>query len=136
MIGWLGIGHLFEHSPTEAVAAFTPLVVFAVFFLAQLTLPGRSDSDTGSELGYRSLVSRNTRLYKLNSCPVDGVHFQVKSPLLALWFEAVARPQFLGFIEPRAHRGRPQDPVQWSGVWPATSTYQARVKYRIVPGLY
>ena len=42
MIEWLGIGHLFELSRTEAIAGFfTPLVIFAVFFLAQLMLPGR-----------------------------------------------------------------------------------------------
>ena len=42
MIEWLGIGHLFELSRTEAIAGFfTPLVIFAVFFLVQLMLPGR-----------------------------------------------------------------------------------------------
>ena len=42
MIDWLGISHLFELSETEAVAGFfTPLIVFAAFFLAQMVLPGR-----------------------------------------------------------------------------------------------
>ena len=42
MIDWLGIDHLFEHSRTEVIAGFfTPLVIFAVFFLMQLILPGR-----------------------------------------------------------------------------------------------
>ena len=42
MIEWLGIGHLFELTRTEAIAGyFTPLVIFAVFFLVQLILPGR-----------------------------------------------------------------------------------------------
>ena len=42
MIEWVGIGHLFELSQSEAIAAFfTPLVVFAAFFLAQLILPGK-----------------------------------------------------------------------------------------------
>ena len=42
VIDWLGIGHLFELSGTEAIAGFfTPLVIFAAFFLAQLILPGR-----------------------------------------------------------------------------------------------
>jgi len=42
MIEWLGISHLFELSQTEAIAGFfTPLVIFAVFFLAQLILPGK-----------------------------------------------------------------------------------------------
>ena len=35
MIEWLGIEHLFELSPTEAIAGFlTPLVIFAVFLVA------------------------------------------------------------------------------------------------------
>ncbi len=42
MIELLGISHLFELSRTEAIAGFfTPLVIFAVFFLAQLILPGK-----------------------------------------------------------------------------------------------
>ena len=42
MIELLGISHLFELSRTEAIAGFfTPLVIFAVFFLAQLVLPGK-----------------------------------------------------------------------------------------------
>ena len=42
MIESLGIGHLFELSGSEAMAGFfTPLVVFAAFFAAQLVLPGR-----------------------------------------------------------------------------------------------
>ena len=42
MVDWLGIGHLFELSRTEATLGFfTPLAIFAVFFLAQLILPGR-----------------------------------------------------------------------------------------------
>ena len=60
MIEWLGIGHLFELSRTEAVAGFfTPLVIFAVFFLAQLVLPGRRvpgyviNPQTGEPRNYR-----------------------------------------------------------------------------------
>ena len=42
MIEWIGIGHLFELSRTEAIAGFfTPLAIFAVFLLAQLILPAR-----------------------------------------------------------------------------------------------
>ncbi len=42
MAEWLGIEHLVELSRTEAIAGlFTPLVIFAVFVLAQLILPGR-----------------------------------------------------------------------------------------------
>lgn len=42
MIEWLGIGHLFELSRTEAILGFfTPLIFYVVFFLVQLILPGR-----------------------------------------------------------------------------------------------
>ncbi|MXX46217.1 MAG: ergosterol biosynthesis protein [Acidimicrobiia bacterium] len=60
MIEWLGIGHLFELSGSEAIAGFlTPLVVFAVFFLLQLILPARkapgyvTDPATGEPRRYR-----------------------------------------------------------------------------------
>ena len=60
MVEWLGIGHLFELSGTEAIAGFfTPLVVFAVFFLAQIMLPGRRvpgyviNPETGEPRNYR-----------------------------------------------------------------------------------
>ena len=60
MIDLLGIGHLFELSRTEAIAGlFTPLVVFAAFFVAQMVLPGRSvpgyvvDPETGEPRRYR-----------------------------------------------------------------------------------
>ena len=60
MIEWLGIEHLFELSGMEAVAGFfTPLAVFAAFFLAQVILPGRRipgyviDENTGEPRSYR-----------------------------------------------------------------------------------
>ena len=60
MIDWLGISHLFELSETEAVAGFfTPPIVFAAFFLAQMVLPGRwvpgyvVDPATGEPRRYR-----------------------------------------------------------------------------------
>ena len=60
MIEWLGVEHLFELSGAEAVAGFlTPLVVFAVFFVLQLALPGRRvpgyviDATTGEPRNYR-----------------------------------------------------------------------------------
>ena len=60
MIEWLGIGHLLELSRTEAIAGFfTPLVIFAVFFLAQLILPGKRvpgyviNPQTGKPRNYR-----------------------------------------------------------------------------------
>ena len=60
MIDWLGIGHLFELSRTDATLGFfTPLAIFAVFFLAQLILPGRwvpgyvINPETGEPRKYR-----------------------------------------------------------------------------------
>ena len=60
MIDWLGISHLFELSETEAIAGFfTPPIVFAAFFLAQMVLPGRwvpgyvVDPATGEPRKYR-----------------------------------------------------------------------------------
>ncbi len=60
MIEWLGIGHLFELSQSEAIAGFfTPLAIFAVFFLAQLILPGKRvpgyviNPETGEPRNYR-----------------------------------------------------------------------------------
>ena len=60
MIEGLGIGHLFELSRAEAIAGFfTPLVVFAAFFVAQMVLPGRwvpgyvVNPETGEPRRYR-----------------------------------------------------------------------------------
>ncbi len=60
MMEWLGIGHLFELSQAEAIAAFfTPLAIFAAFFLAQFILPARSvpgyvvNPETGKPRNYR-----------------------------------------------------------------------------------
>lgn len=60
MSEWLGIDHLLELSWTEAVAGFfTPLVIFAAFFVAQIILPARRvpgyviDPETGEPRSYR-----------------------------------------------------------------------------------
>ena len=60
MIEWLGIGHLFGLSGTEAIAGFfTPLAVYFLFLLAQVILPGRRvpgyviDPETGKPRHYR-----------------------------------------------------------------------------------
>ena len=60
MIEWLGVEHLFELSRTEAIwGFFTPLIVFAAFFVVQLILPGRRvpgyviNPDTGEPRSYR-----------------------------------------------------------------------------------
>ena len=60
MIDWLGIAHLVELSPAEAIAGFfTPLAIFVAFFLAQLILPGVrvpgyvTDPESGEPRKYR-----------------------------------------------------------------------------------
>ena len=60
MIEWLGISHLFGLSQGEAIAGFfTPLVIFAVFFLVQIILPGKwvpgyvINPETGEPRKYR-----------------------------------------------------------------------------------
>ena len=60
MTEWLGMGHLFELSRTEAIWGFlTPLVIYAAFFLVQLILPGRwvpgyvINRETGAPRNYR-----------------------------------------------------------------------------------
>ena len=60
MLDWLGVDHLFELSTTEAIAGFfTPLAIFAAFFLAQMILPGRwvpgyvVNPETGEPRKYR-----------------------------------------------------------------------------------
>ena len=60
MIEWLGIEHLFELSPTEAVLGFFTLASFvAVFFVAQVVLPARRvpgyviNPETGQPRNYR-----------------------------------------------------------------------------------
>ena len=73
MTDWLGIGHLLELSAAEAAAGFfTPLAIFAVFFLAQLALPGVRvpgyvvDPRTGQ-----------TRRYRLNGILVFAIALAV-----------------------------------------------------------
>ena len=60
MIEWLGMGHLFELSRTEAILGFfTPLVIFVIFFLTQIILPGKQvpgyviNPETGQPRNYR-----------------------------------------------------------------------------------
>ena len=60
MIEWLGIEHLFEFSPPEAILGFfTPLIIFAVFFVVQLIMPGHRvpgyviNLQTGEPRNYR-----------------------------------------------------------------------------------
>ncbi len=60
MIEWLGIEHFFELSRTEAIVGFfTPLAIFAAFFLAQVILPARRvpgyviNPETGEPRNYR-----------------------------------------------------------------------------------
>ena len=60
MIEWLGIEPLFELSQSETIwGFFTPLIIFAVFFAAQVILPARKvpghviNPETGEPRNYR-----------------------------------------------------------------------------------
>ena len=69
MIDWLGIEHLFELSRTEAIAGFfTPLAIFAAFFVVQFLLPGRRV--TGYVINPETGEPRN---YKLNGILVFAI---------------------------------------------------------------
>ena len=73
MTEWLGIGHLFELSPAEAIAGFfTPLAVFAAFFVVQFVLPGRRV--TGYVINPETGEPRN---YKLNGILVLAIAIAV-----------------------------------------------------------
>ena len=84
MTQWLGIGHLFELSRSEAIAGFfTPLIVFAAFFVVQLILPGRwvpgyvVDAETREPRKYRLnglvvfLVAEIVWAFELTGMPRD-----------------------------------------------------------------
>ncbi len=83
MAEWLGIGHLFELSRTEAILGFfTPLVIFAVFFVAQLLLPARRVP------GYVvNPATGEPRNYRLNGLLIFGI-------ALVVWaFELTGMPR-------------------------------------------
>ncbi|MCY4639861.1 MAG: DUF1295 domain-containing protein [Chloroflexi bacterium] len=83
MAEWLGIGHLFELSRTEAILGFfTPLAIFAVFFVAQLVLPARRVP------GYVvNPATGEPRNYRLNGLLIFGI-------ALVVWaFELTGMPR-------------------------------------------
>ena len=83
MIERLGVGHLFELSPKEAIAGFfTPLAIFAAFFLVQFNVPGRRV--TGYVINPETGEPRN---YKLNGILVFAI-------ALIVWaFELLGMPR-------------------------------------------
>ena len=116
MIELLGIGHFFELSRTEAIAGFfTPLVVFAAFFVAQLALPGRwvpgyvIDPETGEPRKYRLngllvfVVAQIVWAFELTGMPRDwfyrstvyavagGTVFTAVFALIAVYSQPVGR---------------------------------------------
>ena len=83
MIEWLGISHLLELSGMEAIAGFfTPLAIFAVFFVAQMVLPAIRvpgyviNPDTGEPRNYR----------------LNGILVYVIA-LVVWWFELTGMPR-------------------------------------------
>ena len=83
MIEWLGIGHLLELSGMEAVAGFfTPLVIFVVFFVAQMVLP--AIRVPGYVINPETGEPRN---YRLNGILVYVI------ALVVWWFELTGMPR-------------------------------------------
>ncbi len=83
MIDWLGIDHLFELSAVEAIGGFfTPLAVFAAFFVAQLVLPARRVP--GYVLDVKTGVPRS---YRLNGLLVFVI------AIVIWWFEVGGLPR-------------------------------------------
>ena len=84
MIEWLGIGHLFELSGSEAIAGFfTPLLICVVFLAVQMVLPGRRvtgyvvNPETGEPRDYRLngllvfVVAQAAWAFELTGMPHD-----------------------------------------------------------------
>ena len=132
MVDWLGIGHLFELSRTEATLGFfTPLAIFAVFFLAQLILPGRwvpgyvINPETGEPRRYRLngilvfLVALIVWALELTGIPQDwfyrssiyavagGTVFTTIFTFLGVFSQPPGKVRNLGLANPEA-RGCPQ----------------------------
>ena len=83
MIDWLGIGHLLELSRMEAVAGFfTPLGIFAVFFVAHVVLP--AIRVPGYVINPETGEPRN---YRLNGILVYVI------ALVVWWFELTGMPR-------------------------------------------
>ena len=83
MIEWLGISHLLELSGMEAVAGFfTPLGIFAVFFVAHVVLP--AIRVPGYVINPETGEPRN---YRLNGILVYVI------ALVVWWFELTGMPR-------------------------------------------
>ena len=83
MIEWLGISHLLELSGMEAIAGFfTPLAIFAVFFVAQMVLP--AIRVPGYVINPETGEPRN---YRLNGILVYVI------ALVVWWFELTGMPR-------------------------------------------
>ena len=80
---WLGIGHLFDLTRAEAIwGFFTPLLVFAAFFVVQLVLPGRWVT------GYVVVPETGEpRRYRLNGILAFAV------AIVVWWFELTGMPR-------------------------------------------
>ena len=122
MLEWLGIDHLFELSRTEAIAGvFTPLAIFAVFFLAHLILPARRVP------GY--VINPGTgkpRTYRLNGILVFG-HFG--NPWAWTYFVVIVTLFTFRQRDDDKHCAEKYGAEKWA-------EDKARVKYRIGPGIY
>ena len=101
----LGIEHLTDLSAGEAIAAFfTPLIIFAVFFVLQVILPARRVPGYVKDRHPGNLWAWTYSIFVVS-------FFTVRQR-----FDERACEQKYG-------------PEKWA-------EYQARVKYRIFPGIY
>ena len=132
MIEWLGISHLFELSRTEAIAGFfTPLAVFAAFFLAQLILPGRRvagyvvNPETGEPRNYRLngilvfAIAVIVWAFELTGMPRDwfyrsSIYAVAGGTVFCLIFSILAMLGPLGRERPRTPSSRSGTGARWS----------------------
>ena len=125
MAGWLGIDHLLELSAGEAVAGFfTPLIIFAVFFVLQLILPARrvtgyvKDPETGEPRNYRLngllvfAIAQIVWAFELTGMPRDWFY---RSSIWAVIGGTVFTTIFAVWTVFRQPKGEIENP--WLALW-------------------
>ena len=125
MAEWLGIDHLLELSGGEAVAGFfTPLIIFAVFFVLQLILPARrvtgyvKDPETGEPRNYRLngllvfAIAQIVWAFELTGMPRDWFY---RSSIWAVIGGTVFTTIFAVWTVFRQPKGEIENP--WLALW-------------------
>ena len=143
MIEWLGIGHLFGLSRTEAIMGFfTPLVVFAVFLVAQLILPARRvsgyvlDPKSGEPRSYRLngilvfLIALVVWALELTGMPRDWFYRSSVSAVLGGTVFATIFSLFAVFSQPQGSI-RNRGLALWTGRAKELSLFRGRVDVKM-----